>query len=102
MSLPDILANLVIVFAVPLTWFVAVLLWRLSRQNPTLRVLRAHAVAALALALLVSVFAGIFVNNSLIPPPLDTPTTQIITRSTLLTLASTSALYWLRVVWRSS
>jgi hypothetical protein len=102
MSLPDILSMLVVVIAAPLTWLVALLLWRLSNRDSSIRLLRAHAVAALALAIIVSVFAAIFVNNGLVPPPLDTPTTQIVTRGTLLIVSTISALYWLRVVGRAS
>lgn len=102
MSLPEILSWLVILVAVPLTWLVAALLWRLSNNDPRLRILRAHAVAALSLAILVSIFAAIFLNNNFRPPLLDMHTTQIVTRGSLLVISSASALYWLKVIWRAS
>lgn len=91
----------VILVALPLSWLVAALLWNLSRGRPELRVLRAHAVAALALAIIVTVFTAIFTNNALIPPPLDFEATKFITRGTVLIVSTASSLYWLRFVWRT-
>jgi hypothetical protein len=102
MSLSDLLTVAVIFVALPLSWLVAVLLWNLSRGNPKLYVLRAHAVAALAIAIIVTVFTIVFVNNNLaVPPPLDLDATKIITRGTILVVSTVSALYWLLLVWRS-
>ena len=63
--------------------------------------LRAHAIAAVVWALIVTIFAAIFSNNSLVPPPLTFEQTQIATRGSLLVLSTTAALYWLRFVWRT-
>lgn len=95
--LDDVLAFLVVVLAIPLSWGVAVWLWHLTRSSPELKVLRANAIAALSLAIIVSAFAGIFVNNSLIPPPIDFETTKLITRGTLLVCSVVSAVYWIRL-----
>jgi hypothetical protein len=100
-SLSDLLTIAVIFVALPLSWLVAALLWNLSRGAPRLHVLRAHAVAALALAIIVTVFAGVFVNNSLIPPPLNGEATKIITRGAILVVSTAAALYWLWFVWRT-
>lgn len=101
MNLPDILSTLVILVAMPLTWTVAVLLWRLSNRDSTIKVLRAHAVAGLVIALIVTVFGLVFVNNGLSVPVLNTYQTQLVTRGTLLILSVSSAVYWLGVVWRA-
>jgi hypothetical protein len=94
-TLPEILALLVIVVAAPLNWAVALLLWRLSLAAPRIRALRANAIAALALATIVSVFAAIFVNNGLETPVLGPQETQLVTRGALLILAVVPAAYWL-------
>lgn len=102
MNLPELLTLAVIFVAAPLSWLVAALLWRLSRTEPTFKTLRAHAVAALALALIVTTFAAVFVNNSLAaPPPLTLVQTQIITRGALLVISTVSAAYWLLFIWRA-
>jgi ABC-type phosphate/phosphonate transport system permease subunit len=95
--IPEIEALLIVIVAAPLSWGVAVWLWRLARSSPKLKVLRANAIAATALAIIVSVFAAIFVNNELTPPPLDNIATQIITRTTLLVCSLVSAAYWIRL-----
>lgn len=95
MNWPTILAVLVIGVALPVNWYVAYKLWRKSRGAPQLRVLRERMWASLALALVVTVFAFVFVNNSVLdPPPLDPLATQIVTRLAILSL-SIPALYWL-------
>jgi hypothetical protein len=98
-TLPSLLAVAVIVFAVPLNWYVALRLWWLSRHADNWA-LRAHVVVAVMLALIVTVFAVIFVNNDMAVPPLDPETTRIITRAAMLGL-SVPGLYWLWLVRRS-
>lgn len=102
MTLPELLALMVIVVAAPLSWLVAVLLWRLSRSAPDIRVLRADAVAALGLAILVSVFGLIFHNNGMQDPFFNTTETQVITRGMLLIASVASALYWLHLYRRGA
>lgn len=100
-DVPHLLSLLVIFAAAPLTWFVAIRLWSISRLAPELRVLRAHAIAALALAVIVSVFAFVFLNNDLDPPPLTFVQTQYLTRGTLLVVSLSSSIYWLRLYRRT-
>lgn len=102
MTLPDILSLLNLFVAVPLTWIVAVTLWFLVRKAPRVRIMRAHAVAATMLALIVTIFAAIFVNNSMAVPLLNLPMTQIVTRGSLFLLSTLSAVYWLHFVWRAA
>lgn len=98
--IPTVLALLVVVLATPLNWYVTAKLWRLSLASPDLRALRERAVAALALALIVTVFAVVFVNNEMKPPPLDNDATKLLTRGALLALAVIPDLYWLRLYRR--
>ncbi len=90
-----ILALLVAFVAVPLNWYVAAKLLRLSRARPDLRVLRERAIVALALALALTVFALIFLNNDALPPPLSFDDTKLLTRTTLLVAGVVPAAYWL-------
>lgn len=92
--IPTVLAVLVVLVALPLNWFVTLKLWRLARLAPEIGVLRERALVALALALIVTVFAVIFLNNEMPVPLLDVEATRIITRSAMLAL-SLPALYWL-------
>lgn len=101
MSILEILSLLVIIVAVPLNWLVTLLLWRLSNANRPIRVLRERAVAALALSLIVTMFALVFANNDMHPPILDYESTKFVTRGVLLTMAVVPALYWLNL-WRKS
>lgn len=100
-DIPAVLAWLVVVVAMPLNWLTAVLQWRLSNVAPAIRVLRERAVAATALAIIVSVFALIFVNNDLGMPMLDLAATKLLTRGTMLALSVIPAVYWLRLWWRA-
>ena len=84
--IPTILAWLVILIAVPLTWFVAWRLARLSMGEPGLRVLRERALSSVHSALVVSVFAGVFLNNGMAEPLLDSFLTMVITRVAILSL----------------
>lgn len=97
MSPANILAVLVVAVAMPLNWYVTFKLWRLSRRNPTYKVLRERAIVALAVAIIVTVFALIFVNNDLTPPPVPGDITKLVTRSTVLAFSVLPALYWLRL-----
>lgn len=102
MTAPNLLLAAVLLIALPLNWLVALLLLSLSRRHADLSVLRAHAIAALAWALLVTVFSAVFANNSVFATPLlSFEQTQIITRASLLILSTVGALYWLRFVWRT-
>lgn len=95
MTLSTLLAVLVVVVAVPLNWYVTFRLWRLSRSAPRVRVLRERAIVALALAVIVTVFAAIFMNNELTPPPLGPDATRILTRCVLLVMSVAPPVYWL-------
>lgn len=92
--LPHLLAVLVVAVAVPLTWYVAWLLWRMARADG--EALHLVAVLSTGVALIVTVFAAIFVNNGMAVPVLNGRDTQIITRGSLLILSVIPALLWLR------
>ena len=92
--IPTILAVLVVAVALPLNWYVTLKLWRLARSAPEIAMLRERALVALALALIVTVFAAIFLNNEMVVPLFDLEATRIITRSAMLALSG-PALYWL-------
>lgn len=92
---PALLALLVAFVAVPLNWFVTFRLWRLSRAEPGLRVLRERAIVALALAIVMTVFGLIFLNNDVVPPPLSFDDSKWLTRGTLFLAGVLPALYWL-------
>lgn len=94
MTLPILLAWLVILLAVPLNWLVVFRLWRLLIKRPDNRVLQERFVGGAMLAVVITIFAGIFINNGLEKPLLIVVETQVITRLTLLTL-SIPAIYWL-------
>jgi hypothetical protein len=89
-----ILAILTLAVALPLTWYVAFRLWRLSRLAPKIAVLRERAIAMLALALTVTVFALVFLNNEQKAPLLDLATTRVLTRGSLFVLSVVPAFYW--------
>lgn len=101
MTLPILLAILVVVVAMPLNWYVTLRLWWLSRQSPGVRVLRERAIVALMLSLIVTVFAVVFVNNELPMPPLDAEATKLLTRSALLVWSVVPPVYWLYLYRRS-
>ena len=95
LSDPTVLLALAVVFiAAPVNWYVVWRLWRLRRRDPTNRVLRDRMYVAIALSLIVSIFALVFLNNEVIPPPIDLFGTRLLTRSAILGL-SLPALYWL-------
>jgi Na+/proline symporter len=79
----------------PLSWYVTWRLWRLNRQAPDALVLRERTIAALALSIIVTVFALVFVNNDLMPPFFDIEATRLITRSTILALSVLPSVYFL-------
>lgn len=92
--IPVILAWLVVLVALPLNWYVTFRLDRLSRANPDVRVLRERSYVAVSLALVVTIFAVVFLNNGMEFPILDLVTTQLLTRGAILGLAL-PALLWL-------
>lgn len=98
----EVLAILVVVVAMPLNWIVTAMLWRLYAERPTYKVLRERAIASLGLALIVSVFALVFVNNEMAMPILDAEATRLLTRTTLLVFSVGPALYWLRIYWHGA
>lgn len=99
MNIPMILATLVVFVALPLNWLVVALLLRLLRKQPYNRLLRDRFLVAAMLALVVTVFAGVFVNNDRLPPPLTLAQTQVLTRLSILTLV-VPAIYWLTLYRR--
>lgn len=96
----EILSWLTLLVAMPLNWLVTVFLWRLLRAAPKLRVLRERVIVAFSLSLIVTVYALIFVNNDMKPPPLNFESTKVFTRGGLLVMATIPALYWLLIYWR--
>lgn len=94
MTVIDVLAFLVVFLTVPLYWYITYRLWRLSRANPDVRVLRERAITSAGLAVIVTVFGLIFLNNGMDTPILDQAATRIITRSATLALTLPAA-YWL-------
>lgn len=95
-SLPDLLTIIIVLVAVPLTWSVALLLWRASRLDPTVRALRATATMATGTALIVTVFALVFANNDMDDPVLAFDQTRVVTRTSLLVLSTVPAVFWWR------
>jgi hypothetical protein len=92
--IPVILAWLVVLVALPLNWYVTIKLARLSRAHPDARVLRERTYVALALSLIVTIFAFVFLNNGMEFPVLNNQATQLVTRTAVLALAFPAA-YWL-------
>jgi hypothetical protein len=97
MNLPNVLAFLTLVIALPINLYVALKLWRLVRLSPTILVLRERALVATALTVIVAVFTAIFLNNDVVPPPLGTVETKWITRLAVLVMSVLPAVYWLRL-----
>ncbi len=102
MNLASILSVLVVSVAVPMNWLVTIRLWRLSRGKPRIGVLRERAFVSLALTIIVTIFALIFLNNDLPVPVLDGATTKIITRAAVLVWSVIPAAYWLWLYRKSS
>jgi hypothetical protein len=92
-----VLAIATLAIAVPLNWAVTWRLWRLSRSAPDVGVLRERAIVALAVSVLVTVFALIFLNNDLVPPLFGFEQTKYLTRGVMLAAGIIPALYWLRL-----
>jgi hypothetical protein len=90
-----VIAALVILIGIPLNWYVTWRLWSLSRDNPELRVLRERAIVALVLAFVITMFAVVFINNDLVPPPLSFETTKWVTRTVVLVASIVPPCYWL-------
>lgn len=95
MNVPTVIAYLVALVALPLNWFVVVRLWRLSLFTPRIRVLRYQAILATALAVIVTIFAIVFLNNDLATPVLPGDVTKLVTRSAVLVWSVVPAGYWL-------
>jgi len=91
----DALAVLTVLVAAPLNWLVTIRLWRLSLAHSGIRVLRERAIVSLVLAFLVTVFALVFLNNDIVPPPLAFESTKLITRGAMLAAGIIPAVYWL-------
>lgn len=89
-----VLAWLVILVAVPLNWIVTLRLWRLYRPGEDIGLLKERTLLALVLAIVVTIFAAVFLNNGMEDPILDLAATQLLTRSAILGL-SIPAIYWL-------
>ena len=102
MTLVNLIAYLTLFVALPLNWLVTIMLWRVSRQSPEIRVLRERAVTALALAIIATVFALIFLNNDAAVPPLSPEATRLITRTTILVATIVPSFYWLWLYRRAS
>lgn len=99
MTLPVLLAYAVIFVGLPINWVVVFRLIALYRnKNGTLgwnRVLRERALVAVTVALVVTLFAVVFVNNSFFDPRGHFAfASMVITRIAILMLAG-PALYWL-------
>lgn len=96
MTLPVLLAGLIIFVAVPLNWIVAVRLARLYLRTRIV-VIRERARVAVVNSLVVTLFAFVFINNSFFDPrgaPFNAFASMVITRVAILMLAL-PALYWL-------
>ena len=94
--LPQLFALLVVLIAAPMCWYVTVILWRLSRIDPTGVTLRVVAVFSTSIALVVTIFGLVFINNGMDSPVLNPPETMVVTRSTLLVLSLVPTVYFLR------
>lgn len=93
-DLPSLLAYAVVVIAVPVKWYLVYRLLRLSRAHPSIASLRERALSAVHLAVVITVFAVVFLNNGMEAPVLDLPMTQLLTRSAILSL-TIPAIRWL-------
>lgn len=97
MSIPSILALLVLVVGVPLNVYVTVHLWRLSLATPRIKVLRERAIVSTFVLAIVLLFGLVFVNNDLPDPMLPFDETKLFARLAILTLATVPACYWLSI-----
>jgi hypothetical protein len=93
----SVLAIATLAIAVPLNWFVAIRLALLAHEAPDVRLLRERALAAVFMAVVVTVFSLIFLNNDLVPPLFAFEQTKYLTRSITLAAGIIPALYWLRL-----
>lgn len=95
MTFPAILAWLNVFIAIPIAWIVAVMLGRLLQKQPDNGVLRERFLLQGMLAIVVSLFAIVFINNGMEEPrPMGVPQTQVITRLAILSL-TIPAIYWM-------
>jgi uncharacterized membrane protein len=95
MSVESALALATLLIGVPLNLYVTLRLWRLSREQPHIKVLRERAIVAALVLLLVIVFGLVFVNNDLSIPFLQSAVTKYVTRIAMLVVAIVPAAYWL-------
>jgi ABC-type enterochelin transport system permease subunit len=95
-SLTSLLALATLLIAAPLNWLVVLMSWRLYRTDPN-PVIRDRLIVAVAVAVVVTVFALIFVNNDLVPPIVPFDATKVLTRGVMFTAAVVPPLYWLRL-----
>jgi len=100
MTVPTMLAVLVLVVGVPLNVYVTAHLWRLSLVSPRIKVLRERAIVSTFVLIIVLLFGLVFVNNDMPSPVLPFDETKLFTRLAMLTLAIVPALYWLRIYGR--
>lgn len=94
MTLPSVLAWLVILVAVPVNWAVVLRLRLLYRERPDNRVLRDRLLVSIVLSMVITIFGAVFLNNGLAVPGLSPFETMVLTRLAVLSL-SFPALYWL-------
>lgn len=93
MTLPVFLAGAVIFVGLPVNWLVVIRLVVLYRRKP-IPVLRERAIAAVVIALTVTLFAGVFLNNSFFDPTgIHAFASMVITRTAILAL-TIPGLYW--------
>lgn len=95
MTLANFLAYAVVGFAVPLNIFVTIRLWRLHVEDPGIRVLRERAILSTFIAVVVTIFALVFLNNDLVVPILGLEQTRLIARGATLAVSIVPAGYWL-------
>lgn len=100
LSVPQILAFLVAVFAAPSMWIVVIRFWRELRKNSSSGVGRAIVVCVTWWAGLLTVFGFIFLSNDLPTPSFSVPETQIMTRG--YALSSLLLAWYLMWMWRRS
>lgn len=101
--LGEVLAAATIVIAVPLVWTVWWLVRSLAKRrrsrtgNGGNEVLKWQVRVVRGLALIVTVFGVVFINNDLAIPLLNLDQTRVLTRSTVFVVAVDVAVAWLRL-----
>lgn len=92
------LAYAVVAISLPLNWYLAYKLWRLSLEDRSIRTLRERAITGLHIAIVVTVFAIVFLNNGMLDPFLTPGQTMIVTRLAILSL-SIPPVRWLLIYY---